>query len=324
MSKSNGDLKLSSYDPIRLTIARKQVGDKEVDQQIEQLSNSIPDYAATEEPAKNGDKVVARISLVEEGEPMKGWDGLELPFRLGDGFVFDGLTDGIIGMRPGETKDFEFEVPAIGSDTDSDDPDMNKVEAHVELLEVNGASKAEITDEWVAKNGGKANTVAELRAQLKKQLQDQSDQQFDEQARDYCSAVLGIRLVGQVPDEDIARSKKGVKSQFQNMLVQQQITEDQFMQQQGLDRDGLDKQLEQQAHQTAAIGIALELMAQHLGVEVTDADLEAVFQQAGKKVSGKDALAGYLKEGGKRENIERIARCQKALDVVVAQAEAAA
>lgn len=322
MSKS--DLKLSSYAPVRLTVTRKQVTKADVDKQIEQLASSIPDYAATEEPAKNGDKVVARISLVEAGEPMKGWDNLELPFRLGDGFVFDGVADGIVGMRPGETKDFEFEVPAVGGASDEDDPEMNKVEAHVELLEVNGASKAEITDEWVARNGGKANTVSELRAQLEKQLQDQNDQEFQNQARDYCSAVLGSRLVGQVPDEDIARSKKGVRSQFESMLVQQQMTEDQFMEQQGLDRDGLDRQFEQQAHQTAAIGIALELMAEHLGVEVTDEDLEAVFQQAGKKVPAKDALAGYLKDGGKRENIERIARCQKALDAVVAQAEAAA
>lgn len=314
-------MSLSSYEPVSLAFSGRQVRDEDIEMQIQQLLTSLPEYKATKEPAKIGDKVTAIISLVEAGEPMKGWDQLELPFRLGDGFVFDGLSEGIVGMHPGEVKDFEFEVPAIGGSSDSEEPETNTVEAHVELLEVNGAQKASMTDEWVAKNGGRANTVAELREQIAGQLQGQFDREFTEQAREYCSAVLGSRLVGKVPDEDVARSRKGVVSQFENMLVQRQLTEEQYLQQEGIDREGLEQRFDMEAQQTAAIGHALELMADYLEITVSQDDLEDVFQQAGSKVSGKDALSSYLAGGGDRADVERIARCKKALDAVVAQAE---
>lgn len=322
MGKSG--LSLSSYEPVSLAFSGRQVKDEDVEVRIEQLLASLPEYKATQEPAKIGDKVTAVISLVEAGQPMKGWDQLELPFRLGDGFVFDGLSEGIVGMRSGEVKDFDFEVPALGGNGDSEEPETNTVEAHVELLEVNGAQKASMTDEWVARNGGKANTVTELREQIAGQLQDQFDRDFDGQAREYCCAVLGSRLVGQVPDEDIERSRKGVVSQFEKMLVQRQLTEEQYLEQEGIDHAQLEQRFDVQAQQAASIGNALELFADHLKIEIAQDDLEDVFSEAGSKVSGKDALSCYLDSGGDQEAIERVARCTKALDMVVAEAKAAA
>lgn len=146
------------------------------------------------------DKVVASVKLFENGALLPGFDGAERVMTLGDGFMPEPFTRGVVGMKAGDEREFSFELPSVGSEG------LSTMRACVKVSAVRRRRDAVIDDAWVADHVKGASTVAELRETIRGRL---AEQLVAERERRQASALLcgaGGRLVGGVTEKDVARA----------------------------------------------------------------------------------------------------------------------
>lgn len=312
--------KLSSYDPVSVSLPVQQVTDAQVEQEMQRVARQVPTYADAvgtgSEAVAMHDKVRARVTWLDQGKPMKGFDDAALTITVGDGFMPLEFAQGIVGMKVGDHKEYEFPMAAKGAQDDTDKSQV--IQAKVDLLEIRKRTQSKLDDAWVKKHAPKMDTVEQMRAKVRKQLEDKLTQKRTQQQRAMCAAALARRLEGAPSDEAINRALAGVRADFEKMCVDRGITREQYLQQAHQSEEEFNQSMAQQAAEVAAEGEALEAMADHLGIQVSQDELDAA---AEKNLKGNPlAWQNYQQNGDADGKVARIARCEKALDYVSSHA----
>lgn len=306
-------MKLKSFDPVVVPLPSDAVDDQAVSSRMNEIVAQIPCYAdVTDDVAAPDDKVKVRLTMWENDVPVKGLDGVELTISLSDGFFPQGLTSGIVGMHPGEERHLEWEGAGMGSE-DEDDR-SSRFAADVQVVSVRKRVRPPMTDEWVARHIPRCTTLEEFRLDVRTQLEQKARASHESMKRERCAIALAQRLEGDPAEEDVERALTGVRDNFAKALAREGKSRAQKAAELGVEEEGLEGVFRMQAVLVAKQGAAARIMADHLGVEVTDADRERVLRE--NFSGGKEARMLVESEAG-RAKIDEVARCEKALDYVV-------
>ena len=102
---------LADFKTIKLTRLTAPVTDAEVDQTLQTLAQQNQPYAAKDQGAENGDRVVASFQGTLDGQPFEGGSGEDVPMVLGSGRFIPGFEDQLIGIKAGESRTFDIKFP---------------------------------------------------------------------------------------------------------------------------------------------------------------------------------------------------------------------
>lgn len=289
-------LTLSSYDPVEIVMPVVEVTESDIDEQLPGLAQMYPRYEKLEDrEVRLGDEVYVEISSTSGGQPYPNMTGKRL-LGLGDGFLPKEFDDRIVGMQVGETKTFDFELPA-GDGTAG----TLTVTSTVTILELRQLSSAFLsTDEWVAENIPGYKTVADLRAAIRNQLEIQLAQHREQHKHHLVATALAQRLVGRIPDDVFEKALKANELNFGEYLKQHDISKEDFLKKEGIGEHQFTMQNLMQTREMVAESLALDAMAEHLGFDVTDEEINSVF---GRRTPEQNAAA--------REEAEKAGRLQE-------------
>lgn len=105
------NVELGDYRSIRLERAPVEVTDEEVEEQITQIRR----HHATQAPVDRGiqweDVVVADVEGTVEGSPFVKDEDAEFALREGQQLLLPGLAEAFLGMKAGDEKKVELEIP---------------------------------------------------------------------------------------------------------------------------------------------------------------------------------------------------------------------
>lgn len=299
---------LTTYEPVRMELPFVAVREQDIDDELRSMASRLPAYEdVCDVPARLNDKVVASVKLFENGALLPGFDGAERVMTLGDGFMPEPFTRGVVGMKAGDEREFSFELPSVGSEG------LSTMRACVKVSAVRRRRDAVIDDAWVADHVKGSSTVAELRETIRGRLAEQLVAERERRKRLLCSAELAGRLVGGVTEKDVARALGGVEKAFGEELSRRGQTVAEYLDEQGIDEGGLAARQREQALQAVREGMAAELYGRHMGVQVDDADVDDMFpgktpeQQAASRER-------FVRGGGDLGRMRHLAFCEKALD----------
>ena len=108
---------LTTYEPVRMELPVVAVHEQDIDDELRSMASRLPAYEVVcDVPARLNDKVVASVKLFENGALLPGFDGAERVMTLGDGFMPEPFTRGVVGMKAGDEREFSFELPSVGSE----------------------------------------------------------------------------------------------------------------------------------------------------------------------------------------------------------------
>jgi trigger factor len=102
---------LADFKTNKLTRLTAPVTDAEVDQAMQTLAQQNQPYAAKDQGAENGDRVVASFQGTLDGQPFEGGSGEDVPMVLGSGRFIPGFEDQLIGIKAGESRTFDLKFP---------------------------------------------------------------------------------------------------------------------------------------------------------------------------------------------------------------------
>ncbi|MBW1876550.1 MAG: trigger factor [Deltaproteobacteria bacterium] len=255
------------------------IPDEDIDKEIEQLRNQHSEIQVPDpiRPAQEGDLITIDYTVTVDGEAKEDLGAEGRQVEIVDEHLLPALKEGLVGMKPDDEKtvDIDFEG-------DHPNPDLQGKTAQftIRAKELHEKLLPDLDDEF-AKDCGDYETLLELRLKIREGLEGSAKQRGDAELKDQLIEAL-------IQANDIPVPPSMVQQQQQMMMYEMA----QFMQmagQQGAPGADFFSGIEERAQRRVQAGILLGSLARQEGIDVSEADLDAKFQeiadQTGKHVA---------------------------------------
>lgn len=316
--------KLKSYDAPSITMPPSEVTENEIEAQIQRLLSYHTSYEDETEarPIAEGDIIQIDVENIENAEPFVGKNRM---LSLNGQGLPTGFEEGLVGMKAGETKEISFSTPFIDnakssestkSDTEDDkNSDANKEDQEKERIarvkvtvqKLKKTVVPELNDDFAKKSFG-FDTVADLREAISKEIEAEKKNKLPSLKEDRLVEALAKELeLDELPQAYEQQVFNELAQSFLNQLQSQGTTLDAFLSARGIQIDAFIADLHNQAAERARQSLALDALADKLGFEASQEDLDKEFAEADPK-NAKKTYKKFLEEGrlpAVRESIRR-------------------
>lgn len=280
-----------------------EVPEELVAQELEALRESVAELVPVEDrPAHEGDTLVVDI-VSPDGETQR-----DTVVELGAGRLVDEVEAALVGASAGETKTVPYELA---------DESTASVEIHVK--EIKGKVLPELDDE-LAKSASEFDTLDELRADIVGRIREQLDAEIENAFR--ANAVDALVTASKVaPAGPLVESRtRELLTGFIRSLERRGIAPEQYLQLTGRTAEELTSSMQLEAALSVARELALEAVADKVGIEVSDDEVkELIREQAESAGEDAEALIESLWHDGRHEDLREDLRLRAALDRVAAE-----
>ena len=113
------EIELPDLDALKLTVDAIEVGDDEIDTELQNLRARFGTLTGVDRAAQDGDFVSIDLSATVDGEDLPEAKTEGLSHEVGSGQLIEGLDEAIIGLKEGETRVFTTKLVA-GEHADED------------------------------------------------------------------------------------------------------------------------------------------------------------------------------------------------------------
>jgi trigger factor len=295
----------ADWTALEVPYAEPEIPEGLVDQELEELRASVAELAPVEgRPARTGDVLVVD-ALDESGEGQR-----DLVVELGSGRLVEEIERALTGASEGETKEVEFELA-----------DGSKGTATVEVKELKEKILPPLDDE-LARAASEFDTLEELRAdvegRIREVLEEEAETQFRSAAVDRLVEASNVQVGGPLVE---ARTRELLNA-LGRSLERRGISAEAYFQLSGQTADQLVEHMGAEAALSVARELVLEAVADKLGLEVSDEEIdELIREQADLQGDDADEAVKQVFGDGREEVLRGDLRLRKALDRVAADAK---
>lgn len=316
------EVELDSYEPVEVELPMKDATEAEVADQIESLTRHFETYenapANVKLSADNYADVEMKATKVEDGTEVASLASESRFFVPGGGLFSAAFDEQLLGMKKGEQKSFELDIPADESSVLLSDLAGQKVAFDVKVSVVKTKETPELTDELVKEKLG-YDSVADLRKEVSDSITEQKTSMIPRLKENACAAKLVERVSCDVPEDMAEEAESELLQDFFAQLQQQGLSFDSYLAARGIDSNQFKEDIKLQAADEAKQQLALDAWARKFGIDVTDEEVTLEFERAGVTDAAKTE-AEWRKSGRLyliREGIQR----RKAMEDVMDKAK---
>jgi trigger factor len=259
------EIELPELDALKITVDAIEVGDDEVDAELQNLRARFGTLTGVDRPAAEGDFVSIDLSATVNGEDLPEAKAEGLSHEVGSGQLIEGLDDAIIGLKEGETRVFTTKLVA-GDHADED------AQATVTLKSVKERELPEPDDEF-AQLASEFDTIDELKNSLTEQVRTLKRVQQAELIRDKVLETLLEQVDVPLP-ENIVQGQ--VDEALHNAIHSLDHDEARFaeaLEAQGSNREKFDTDNRTNAEKAVRTQLLVDAIADKLDIQVGQNDI---------------------------------------------------
>ncbi len=251
----------------------------------EKLATLVP---IEDRPAQMGDIAIVDYKGVStpegegEGEPIDGVEGTDFEVALEVGKFIEGMVEGIVGMKPEETKDLPLTFP---DDYPREDLAGKPVTFTITLKELKAKELPELDDDF-AEEVSEYETIAELRESLEKQFSESAENETKQSIHDAIRAELTKICPVDLPDTLVQDEITRVLTQTAMQMEQMGIDLGQLFTQENLPRlrDSSRSEAVERLQQT----LILQEIATVESIKLEEAEIEARSNEIKEQLKGQE------------------------------------
>jgi trigger factor len=272
-----------------------------VDHELDVLRSTVAELAPVEgRPAQAGDTVVVDLVAGDDGQR-------DYVVELGAGRLLPELEEQLVGMSAGETKGIALDR---GGEEGSPQVEASMKEIKEKVL-------PELDDE-LARSASEFDTLDELRAEIEQrlhaQIEDEADEAFRRATLDQLVAATNVQVSGPLVE---ARTRTLLR-ELDAVMRRSGATLETYLQVSGDSAENLVARLREQATASVAGELVLEAIADKLGIQVSDEEVDESFRD---RFEEPDKVIEQAREAGAYETERESIRLARALDRVAADVE---
>lgn len=296
------DVELDSYDAPTINMPPEEVTEAEIDQQIDVLLSYQTRFEDVEEDrgAEGNDMLLCDVENISN---LREYEGENRMFSLDNERFHAEFLDGLRGMKKGEEKEISWTRSA------ERDGEIHEATfaAKVKVNAIRVAVKPEVTEENVKSDFG-FDSIAELREAIKEEVANDKKATLPQLKEDRVVVAIGEHLtLEEVPAVYTDQIFNEIANQFLSQLQSQNMSLDMYLKARGATSEDFIADMRAQAEERARQSLALDALAEHLGLDATDEDVREEFEKAGVP-DVEAAMDDFAKEGripAVRESIRR-------------------
>ena len=270
------DVKLGDYKGIKLTKKTVKVEDSEVDADLEiarkRLARSIN---VEDRAAELGDIANIDYEGFVDGVAFDGGKDAGHKLTLGSGQFIPGFEDQIVGKKVGEEFDVNVTFPEEYHAEDL------KGKAAVFKVKLNSLEKEELPtlDDEFAKDASEFDTLDEYKADIKAKIEKKHDADAERKLGEELAEALCALVEADIPEVMYEKEKENLVREYDANLRQQGMSLDMFMKYTGMTKESLKEHYAKAAEINVKRSLALEEVIKLEGIEATDEDIEAKYNE---------------------------------------------
>lgn len=293
---------LADWKELEVPALDPQVPQELVEAELEALRRSVAELVPVERPAQEGDTLV--VDLVDgQGEEAQR----DYVVELGAGRLLEELESALVGMTAGELT----QVDVVSGEGETRPIEVTVKDIKEPVLPA--------TDDELAKAASEFETLAELRAEIESRLREHleadAEAEFRQAAVDKLAEASNVEVAAPLVDSRTAELLDG----FLRSLQRRGLSGDTYLRLTGQTAEQLSEQLRDEASRSLAREIMLEAVADQLGIDVSDEELEAFVREQAEEADDNPApVLERIREAGRLERLRDDLRLRKALDRIAA------
>jgi len=264
-------------DLATIKIAREPIVVTSEDEQeaLETLRSLKASFLDKEGPAREGDRVEVNFQVMHDGQPIEGGQSTNHPLVIGGKNFMPGFEEQLVGMKTGETKQFELTAPA-----DYYHPAIagKKLNFSVTLNKIQAVDTPEITDAF-ASSLGKFKDVGEL----KQKIHDGLVKEKEDKERQRVRLAILDAIIGQLnvvmPSFLLEDELEAMIGRFSSDLSEKGTDLNMYLAHLKKTRDELKKDWRADAERQVKIALVLRTLAKEQKISVTPAEVDAAAAQ---------------------------------------------
>lgn len=262
------EVTLGDYHHIRIVPRPVEVGPAEVDQALTQIQESQAIWVPVEHTAMLGNQIV--IDVVGTSAEGQLFEQKDLTLELSEDLSPPDLRQNLVGMRIGETKEFDVEYPA-----DFHDANLAGKRVHFQVT-VKAVKEKELPplDDALAQSVGSYETLAELRAHIERELRKRKEEEAKDDALEEALDALVDQATLEYPDIAVEHELDAIIASRADNLRQQGFTLEGYLQIIGKTLPQLRAELRPQAEKRLKRSLVLNKFAEVEGIAVEDQEVD--------------------------------------------------
>jgi trigger factor len=295
--------RLADWTELEIGVPEAEVPEEPVDAELDVLRRSVADLAPVDHrPAQPGDVAVLDMEGDEIGATQRDY-----VVEVGSGRLVDEIEAELVGMSAGESREIQFELA-----------DERKATVTVTVKEIREPVLPPLDDD-LARTASEFETLAELRSDIEAQLREQLEVELGLMLRqDAVDALVAASTFDSI-EPMVERRTAELATGFVRSLERRGIGVETYLAMTGQTQEQIVGRLREEAEQALKRELALDAVAEKLGLEVSDAEIETFVRgEAEEAGEDPDALLVAAREGPGFEQLRGDIRMRKALDEVVA------
>lgn len=277
------EVELESYDPVEIELPMKEATETEIAEQMKALTRHFETYEnAPSDVALSADNYadIEMKATKEDGTEVSSLTTDSRFFVPGGGLFSEAFDEQLFGMKKGEQKKFELDIPADETAVLLSDLAGQKVSFDVKVAVVKEKEIPELTDELVKEKLG-YDSIADLRKEISESITEQKSSMIPRLKETTCAAQLVDRVNDEVPEDMAEEAESELLQDFFTQLQQQGMSFDAYLAARGIDSDQFKEDIKLQAADEAKQQLALDAWAHKFGIDVTDEEVTLEFERAG-------------------------------------------
>lgn len=300
-------MKLSSYDPVSIEMPPEEATEAEIEEQLAELQDYYHHFEDIDDPdheAQMGEYVQVEVTVSTNGHLVSGMNQTQRLVGLGKGSMPPSFDEHLVGAKVDDTLEFDFEAfDEEGNPTLGD----GNLHANVVVKGIRRYVVPPVDDELALKVG--CTDVADLRKQMRQAVNMHKRETLPKLMVDRAVDAMLERLEGEVPAYYVDFIREDVGREFMQSLDKQGMNLQQWMLQNKVEGDKMKEQVQTEAVRRASIDCAMEAMFTELGLEVTDADIDKIFEGADSGEKGQKR--SDWEDANRMANIRKMCRQRK-------------
>jgi trigger factor len=294
---------LPDWTTLEVGAVEPEVPDELVQQELDALRSTVAELVPVDgRPVAPDDTVI--VDLVSPG----GETRRDYVVELGRGAVVDEVEQGVIGLSAGETKSIEFELA-----------DDTRQAVEVTVREIKEKVLPPLDDD-LARSASEFDTLEELRADIESRLRDQISDEVEAQFRsEVVDALVKASKVDASGPLVESRTRELLRA-LARQVEARGIPLDTYLAMTGQQPEELVARLGDEAARSVARELVLDAVADQLGIQVSDEEIEALVREQGEAAGDDvDETLLRLRESGRFEALRDDLRLRNALDRVAGE-----
>jgi trigger factor len=289
------------WKKLQVPYAEPEVPGDIVDHELNVLRSTVAELVPAEgRPAELGDTLVVDLVAGDEGQH-------DYVVELGGGRLVPEIEEELVGMSAGETKEIELERAG----------EQEPVRVQAGVKEIKERVLPELDDE-LARSASEFDTLDELRDEIEQRLRGQIEAEVDEAFRratvDALVDASNVQVTGPLVD---VRTRTLLR-ELDAVMRRSGATLESYLQMSGDSAENLIARLREQAAASVAGELVLEAVADQLGIEVSDEEVDAAFRE---RFDEPEKIIEQARAAGAYETERETMRLARALDRVVEEVE---